>query len=59
MPCPLEVKIEEKGDCETYVRRLVAYASEPGSVPTNLGIPKDALAGKKNLHALEFCSCAP
>ena len=28
--CPLDMKIEEDVDCETYVRRLVTYASEPG-----------------------------
>src|ERR1700740_1902833 len=27
--CPLELKVEEEVDCETYVRRLVTYASEP------------------------------
>jgi hypothetical protein len=46
--CPLDVKIEEEVDCGTYFRRLVTYASEPGSrVPAYLLIPKTALAGKR------------
>src|SRR4051794_30853633 len=43
--CPLEMKVEEEVDGEGYVRRLVTYASEPGSrVPAYLLIPKDVLA---------------
>jgi hypothetical protein len=46
--CALDVKIEEEVDCDTYVRRLVTYASEPGGrVPAYLLIPKDVLAGKR------------
>ena len=42
--CPLDVKIEEQVDCGSYVRRLVTYASEPGSrVPAYLCIPKSLL----------------
>ncbi len=42
--CPLEMKVEDEVDCGTYVRRLVTYASEPGSrVPAHLCIPKTAL----------------
>ncbi|MCI0462831.1 MAG: prolyl oligopeptidase family serine peptidase [Gemmataceae bacterium] len=42
--CPLEMKVEDEVDCGTYVRRLVTYASEPGSrVPAYLCIPKTAL----------------
>ncbi len=42
--CPLEVKVEEEVDCGSYVRRLITYASEPGSrVPAYLLIPKAAL----------------
>jgi hypothetical protein len=42
--CPLEMKVEEEVDCGKYVRRLVTYASEPGSrVPAYLCIPKAAL----------------
>jgi hypothetical protein len=43
--CPLEVKVEEEVDCGSHVRRLITYASEPGSrVPAYLLIPKSALA---------------
>lgn len=43
--CPLELKVEEETDCGTYVRRLITYASEPGSrVPAYLLVPKTALA---------------
>ena len=39
--CPLDVKVEEEVDCGSYVRRLITYASEPGSrVPAYLLIPK-------------------
>ena len=42
--CPLDMQVEEEVDCGTYVRRLVTYASEPGSrVPAYLCIPKAAL----------------
>lgn len=51
--CPLEMKIEEEVDGGTYVRRLVSYASEPGSrVPAYLLIPKDVLAGKRKAPAV-------
>src|SRR5436190_22112519 len=51
--CPLEMKVEEEVDGEGYVRRLVTYASEPGSrVPAYLLIPKDVLAGKKKAPAV-------
>lgn len=43
--CPLEVKVEEEVDCGKHVRRLITYASEPGSrVPAYLLIPKGASA---------------
>ncbi len=43
--CPLDVRAEVDVDCGSYVRRLVTYASEPGSrVPAYLCIPKSALA---------------
>ena len=46
--CALDVRIEEEVDCGTYVRRLLTYASEPGSrVPAYLLIPKRALAGER------------
>ncbi|MDR3638606.1 MAG: acetylxylan esterase, partial [Isosphaeraceae bacterium] len=42
--CALDVKVEEEVDCGHYVRRLITYASEPGSrVPAYLLVPKDAL----------------
>jgi len=51
--CPLDVKLEEEVDCGTYVRRLVSYASEPGSrVPAYLLIPKDVLDAKKKAPAV-------
>jgi len=51
--CPLDIKIEEDVDCDTYVRRLITYASEPGSrVPAYLLIPKDILAGKRQAPAV-------
>ena len=50
---PLDPKTEEEVDCGTYVRRLVAYASEPGSrVPAYLCIPKDVLRGDKKAPAV-------
>ncbi|PQO46422.1 alpha/beta hydrolase [Blastopirellula marina] len=43
--CTLDVQVEEEVDCGKYVRRLISYASEPGSrVPAYLCIPKAALA---------------
>ena len=51
--CELDLKVEEEVDCETYVRRLVTYASEPGSrVPAYLLIPKAVLDGKKKAPAI-------
>ena len=45
--CPLDVKVEEEVDCGGHVRRLITYASEPGSrVPAYLLIPKSALEGR-------------
>jgi dienelactone hydrolase len=42
--CALDVRIEEEVDCGDYVRRLISYASEPGSrVPAYLLVPKEAL----------------
>jgi hypothetical protein len=44
--CPLDMKVEDEVDCGSYVRRLVTYASEPGSrVPAYLLIPKAVLRG--------------
>lgn len=46
--CPLEMQVEEETDCGGYVRRLISYASEPGSrVPAYLLVPKMASEGKR------------
>src|SRR5262249_2354450 len=51
--CALDWKVEEEVDCETSIRRLGSYTSEPGSrVPAYLLIPKDVLAGKKKAPAV-------
>ncbi|MFO0877770.1 MAG: prolyl oligopeptidase family serine peptidase [Gemmataceae bacterium] len=51
--CALDVKVEEEVDGGTYVRRLITYASEPGSrVPAYLLIPRDVLAGKRKAAAV-------
>lgn len=50
---PLAMKVEEEVDCDTYVRRLITYASEPGGrVPAYLLIPKDLLRGTKKAPAI-------
>src|SRR5262249_52401979 len=46
--CPLDVKVEEEVDGGTHVRRLITYASEPGSrVPAYLLIPRAVHEGKR------------
>jgi dienelactone hydrolase len=51
--CPLDMRIEDVKDCGTYERRLITYASEPGSrVPAYLLIPKAALNSRKKLPAI-------
>ena len=51
--CPLELKTEAEVDCGSYVRRLITYASEPGSrVPAYLLLPKTALAHQKRVPAI-------
>jgi len=51
--CPLDVKIEEEVDAGKYVRRLITYASEPGSrVPAYLCIPKDVLKGDRKASGI-------
>jgi dienelactone hydrolase len=51
--CPLDVKVEEEKDCGKYVRRLITYASEPGSrVPAYLLVPKDLLKGDRKAPAI-------
>ncbi len=43
---PLDVRVEEEVSEESYVRRLITYAAEPGGrVPAYLLVPKTALAG--------------
>ena len=50
---PLDPKTESEVDQGTYVRRLITYASEPGSrVPAYLLIPKAVLDGKKKVPAI-------
>src|SRR4051794_40525645 len=47
--CPLNVETVEEVDCGSYVRRLISYASEPGSrVPAYILIPKKVLAGEQS-----------
>ena len=44
--CPLDVQVVEEVDRGSHVRRLITYASEPGSrVPAYLSIPKAVLQG--------------
>lgn len=51
--CPLDMKTESEEDGGKFVRRLITYASEPGSrVPAYLLIPKDVLDGKKKVPAI-------
>jgi len=51
--CPLDPQITEEVDCGDYVRRLISYASEPGSrVPAYLLIPKRALSGSGKFPAV-------
>ena len=51
--CVLDTRIEESRDCGNYERRLLTYASEPGSrVPAYLLIPKDSLVTRKKLPAI-------
>lgn len=51
--CDLEPKTEEEVDCGKYVRRLITYASEPGSrVPAYLCIPKELLKSEKRVPAM-------
>jgi hypothetical protein len=51
--CALELRVEEETDAGSYVRRLVTYASEPGSrTPAYLLVPKHALAGKVKARAV-------
>lgn len=54
--CPLDMKIVEEVDCGRYVRRLITYASEPGSrIPAYLLIPKELLAGSGRRAPAVLC----
>ena len=51
--CDLDVEIVEEADCGSYVRRLITYASEPGSrTPAYLLIPKNCLSGAAKAAAV-------
>ncbi len=51
--CPLDLQVQEEVDCGSYKRRLITYASEPGSrVPAYLLIPNAALARKQPAPAV-------
>ena len=53
---PIDVQVSEETDCGTYVRRLITYASEPGSrVPAYLLIPKTALADPPKTAPAVLC----
>lgn len=56
--CPLDMKVEEEVDCGSYVRRLITYASEPGSrVPAYLLVPKPVLAAGANARKVPAVLC--
>jgi len=51
--CPLEMLTEEEIDCDSYVRRLVRYSSEPKArVPAYLLIPKQVLTNNTRAPAV-------
>ncbi|HTL54317.1 MAG TPA: prolyl oligopeptidase family serine peptidase [Candidatus Limnocylindrales bacterium] len=51
--CLLDVKTDKEVDETSFVRRLITYASEPGSrVPAWLLIPKEALHGHDGFPAI-------
>jgi dienelactone hydrolase len=51
--CPLDVRVEEEKACGSYLRRLITYASEPGSrVPAYWLIPREALTAKRKFPAV-------
>src|SRR5581483_2476161 len=51
--CPLDMQVEEEVDQGRYVRRLITYASEPGSrVPAYLCIPKSVLNDDRKAPAV-------
>lgn len=51
--CELEMQVEEEVDCDTYLRRLITYAAEPGGRETAyLCLPKDAATGTRERPAV-------
>jgi dienelactone hydrolase len=51
--CSLDPRTEEEVDCGRYVRRLISYASEPGSrVPAYLLVPKSVLKSGQKVPAI-------
>jgi dienelactone hydrolase len=56
---PLDMRIEEEIDRDTYILRRLTYQSEPGSrTPAFLGIPKAALATRAaTAHAFPAVLC--
>ena len=53
---PLELKMVTEVDCGTYLRRLITYASEPGSrTPAYLLIPKPLLAKHGGMARAILC----
>jgi hypothetical protein len=56
--CPLAMKVEEEVDCGSYVRRLITYASEPGSrVPAYLLVPRSVLEGGASARKVPAVLC--
>ena len=54
--CPLEVERIDERDCGSYIRRSIAYRSEPGSrVPALLLIPKDVLLTGRRVPGILCC----
>jgi hypothetical protein len=54
--CPLAMEVQEEVDCGRYMRRLITYASEPGSrVPAYLLIPKAVLASEGRRAPAVLC----
>jgi hypothetical protein len=54
--CPIDMQVHEEVDCGRNVRRLITYASEPGSrVPAYLLVPKNLLIGEARKTAAVLC----
>jgi Prolyl oligopeptidase family len=51
--CALDIRVSEETDCDTYVRQLITYASEPACrTPAYLLIPKSALQSQRKCAAI-------